>query len=111
MQVIKIPYSPRPQQKVLHDALLKYRFAVCVMHRRGGKTIFSINHLIKEALTTKYKDFRGAFFCPTRVQAKQVAWDYVKEYSRMIPGMKYNETELRADFPNGARITLFGQKT
>ena len=50
MQVIKIPYSPRPQQKVLHDALLKYRFAVCVMHRRGGKTIFSINHLIKEAL-------------------------------------------------------------
>ena len=79
MQVIKIPYSPRPQQKVLHDALQKYRFAVCVMHRRGGKTIFSINHLIKEALTTKYKDFRGAFFCPTRVQAKQVAWDYVKD--------------------------------
>ena len=110
MQVIKIPYSPRPQQKVLHDALLKYRFAVCVMHRRGGKTIFSINHLIKEALTTTYKDFRGAFFCPTRVQAKQVAWDYVKEYSRMIPGMKYNETELRADFPNGARITLFGSE-
>ena len=110
MQVIKIPYSPRPQQKVLHDALLKYRFAVCVMHRRGGKTIFSINHLIKEALTTNFKDFRGAFFCPTRVQAKQVAWDYVKEYSRMIPGMKYNETELRADFPNGARITLFGSE-
>ena len=110
MQVIKIPYSPRPQQKVLHDALQKYRFAVCVMHRRGGKTIFSINHLIKEALTTKHKDFRGAFFCPTRVQAKQVAWDYVKEFSRMIPGMKYNETELRADFPNGARITLFGSE-
>ena len=67
-----------------------------------------INHLIKEALTSKHKDFRGGFFCPTRVQAKQVAWDYVKEFSRMIPGMKYNETELRADFPNGARITLFG---
>ena len=110
MQVIKIPYSPRTQQRVLHEALQKYRFAVCVMHRRGGKTIFSINHLIKEALTTQHKDFRGAFFCPTRVQAKQVAWDYVKEYSRMIPGMKYNETELRADFPNGARISLFGSE-
>ena len=22
--------------------------------------------------------------------------------------MKYNETELRADFPTGARVTLFG---
>ena len=26
----------------------------------------------------------------------------------MIPGMRYNETELRADFPNRSRIQLFG---
>jgi len=40
--------------------------------------------------------------------AKQIAWDYVKLYTRQIPKMKYNEAELRADFPNGARIQLFG---
>lgn len=26
----------------------------------------------------------------------------------MIPGIKFNEAELRADYPNGSRITLFG---
>ena len=57
MQIIKIPYSPRPQQKKLHEALGKFRFAVCCMHRRGGKTVFSINHLIKEALTSDKKNF------------------------------------------------------
>ena len=108
MKIIKIAYKPRPQQLELHEKLKQYRFAVCVMHRRGGKTVFAINHLIKEALTSKQKNFRGAFFSPTRVQAKLIAWDYLKEFSRVIPGMKFNETELRADFPNGARITLFG---
>jgi len=37
-----------------------------------------------------------------------VAWDYVKHFTRPIPGVKYNEQELRADFPNGARIQLYG---
>ena len=60
------------------------------------------------ALTSKKKAFRGAFFAPTRVQAKLIAWDYLKHYSRKVPGMKFNETELRADFPTGARVTLFG---
>ncbi len=108
MKTIKIAYSPRPQQRELHNALNKFRFAVCCMHRRGGKTVFSINHLIKLALTSNKKNFRGAFFSPTRVQSKLVAWDYLKEFSRVVPGMKYNETELRADFPTGGRITLYG---
>ena len=108
MKVVKIPYSPRPQQRMLHDKLDKFRFAVAVMHRRAGKTVFSINHLIKLALTSNKKNFRGAFFSPTRVQAKLIAWDYLKEFSRKIPGVKFNETELRADFPTGGRITLFG---
>lgn len=32
----------------------------------------------------------------------------LKYYARPIPGMKFNEAELRADYPNGARITLYG---
>ena len=55
MKTIEIPYKPRPQQQKLHSDLTKYRFAVIVMHRRGGKTVMSINHLIKSALTSKKK--------------------------------------------------------
>ena len=109
-KVISIPYSPRPQQKELHKQLDKYRFGVCVMHRRGGKSTFGVNHLIKLALTTDRENFRGAMFAPTRVQIKLISWDMIKLYTRVIPGMKYNETELRADFPNGSRIQLFGSE-
>jgi hypothetical protein len=41
-------------------------------------------------------------------QAKAIAWDYVRHYTAPIPGVRYNESELRCDFPNGARYRLFG---
>jgi Terminase-like family. len=41
-------------------------------------------------------------------QAKAVAWDYVRHYCAPIPGVKFNEAELRADLPNGGRVRLFG---
>ncbi len=37
-----------------------------------------------------------------------MAWDYLKYYSKPIPGIKVNESELRIDYPNGARIQLAG---
>jgi len=37
-----------------------------------------------------------------------VAWDYLKTYSRPIPGVTFNESELRAIYPNGAEIRLLG---
>ena len=74
MKIIKIPYTPRPQQRMLHEKLSKYRFSVIVMHRRAGKTVWAINHLIKLALTSGKKNFRGAFFSPTRVQSKLIGW-------------------------------------
>lgn len=45
---------------------------------------------------------------PLLGQAKSVAWDYVKHYCAPIPGVKFNEAELRADLPNGGRVRLFG---
>jgi hypothetical protein len=42
------------------------------------------------------------------VQAKDVAWSYVKQFAGPIPGTSFNEAELRADLPNGARIRLYG---
>lgn len=67
-----------------------------------------VNELLKAALTTDKQDFRGAYVAPFYRQAKAVAWDYLKRYSAVVPGVSVNESELRIDYPNGSRIQLFG---
>jgi len=62
------------------------------------------------ALENKNKNPRFAYISPTFKQSKSIAWDYIKQFTHGIPGIKYNETELRVDFPNGARITLLGSE-
>ena len=104
--VIRIPYSPRPLQASLHDQLDRFNVLVC--HRRFGKTVFAINQLIKDAFTCPHSNPRAAYLAPLYRQAKSVAWDYLKEFTRVIPGAKFNEQELRADFPGGVRIQLYG---
>ena len=106
MGKIVIPYKPRPLQKKLHNELQRFNVIVC--HRRFGKTVFAINELIKTALVTQHKNPRVAYLCPLHKQAKTVAWEYVKDFSRAIPGVAFNESELRADYPNGGRLQLFG---
>ena len=53
MKQIVIPYPSREIQKFLHQKCDMNRFNVVIVHRRGGKTVFAINHLIKAALTNK----------------------------------------------------------
>ena len=106
MEVIEIPYSPRELQRGLHNDLKRWNLFVC--HRRFGKTVFSINELLKQALTTRNRNSRYGYVAPYYKQAKQIAWDYIKEFAGVIPGVKFNESELRADLPNGSRISLFG---
>ena len=106
VQVVKIPYSPRKLQAYLHDNLK--RFSVVVCHRRFGKTVMAVNHLLRAALTTTNKSSRFAYMAPTYRQAKSVAWDYLKFYAHKVPGAKFHETELRCDLPNGSRISLLG---
>jgi phage terminase large subunit len=106
MAVIVIPYKPRGAFLELHNR--KQRWAVVVAHRRAGKTVACVNELIKRALTFSKKDGRFAYVAPFYRQAKSVAWDYLKRFSAVIPDIKVNESELRIDYPNGARITLFG---
>jgi hypothetical protein len=53
MQTIEIEYTPRPLQRELHKMLDENRFNVLVMHRRFGKTVCAINHLIKRAIEDK----------------------------------------------------------
>ena len=105
---IKIPYTPRKHQSYLHQQINRYRWSVLVCHRRFGKTVCMINHLIRSALMSKLKNPRFAYIAPTFKQAKSIAWDYMKQFTSKIPNTKFNETELRVDLPNGSRITLLG---
>tara|TARA_R110002153_G_C13283757_1_gene494319 strand:- start:214 stop:1494 length:1281 start_codon:yes stop_codon:yes gene_type:complete len=107
---IEIPYTPRPLQAKLHNELDKHRFAVLNCHRRFGKTILIILHLLKKALTNDKKNPRYYLIGPTFVAIKRVCWDYLKQYAGCIPGTTFNETELRCDLPNGARITLLSSE-
>lgn len=107
---ITIPYQPRAQQDYLHKNLDRFRYALLLCHRRFGKSVLLINHLIKCALTNKNHNPRYAYIGPTYKQTKSIAWDYIKHYTKNIPGTKYNETELRCDFINGSRIILLSSE-
>ncbi len=103
---IEIDYCPRPEQQLEHDRLKRFNVLVC--HRRWGKTYFAINQLIKDVLCCPLDNPRGTYIAPFLKQAKSIAWDYLKHFSRVIPKAKINEAELRIDYPNGGRIRLYG---
>lgn len=103
---VVIPYYPRPQFGAFHNSTK--RFGVIVAHRRAGKTVSCINHLIRASITCRKPDGRFAYVAPYYTQAKDVAWAYLKRFSASIPGHEVNESELRIDYPNGARIRLYG---
>ena len=108
MPNIIIPYKPRALQKILHKEIDRHRFSVLVLHRRAGKTVAMINHMLKDALTTTKLNSRYVFLSPTFKQGKLTAWDYIKNFAGKIPNTKFNESELRCDLPNGSRITILG---
>lgn len=104
MMEVTIPYTPRSWARSFHNTDKRWR--VLVLHRRAGKTVASLNQLQKDAI--KNENSKYAYIAPTYKQAKNVAWDLVKHYARPIPGVIFNEAELRVDYPNGSRIQLFG---
>ncbi len=106
--VIEIPYKPREAQRQIHALMDGCRFSVVVAHRRLGKTVCTINQLIKRAWLDASGSGRYGYVAPYRNQAKSIAWDYLKRFTAPIPGRSVNEGELAVDFPNGARIRLFG---
>jgi len=109
---IDIPYFPRDLQSEIHASLrengIRIRFACLAIHRRFGKSVFAINECIDGALTCPLPNARFFYVAPTMKQARSIVWDYLKEFTRGIPDMRFYETDLRAEFPNGARIQLSG---
>lgn len=112
---VTIPYSPRLiWRETLHPALEKHRYAVLVCHRRFGKTVGTINHMLKMAILCKLSAPRYAYVAPFRNQAKMIAWEYLKHFCTAIPGHKVNESELYIELPSvrpgwaGARLYIIG---
>ena len=105
-EVIEIAYKPRKEQLLIHEAIDSTRFTVVVAHRRMGKTVSAINHLIKAAIECNKPNPRFAYIAPTYAQSKRVAWDYLLEFTRPL-GAVANISELRVDFW-GRRISLYG---
>ena len=107
MKVV-IPYRPRFPQDEIHKQLETHRFCVLVAHRRLGKTVLSVNHLIKRAITDRKERGMYAYLAPFRNQAEQIAWGYLKHYTSQIPEISINEQKLSILLPNGATIRIFG---
>lgn len=108
---IIIPYRPRPQFLPYHAS--EKRFAVSVCHRRAGKTVARVNKLIRKACENerRYPPPRYGYLAPYFVQAKEIAWQYLKHYAAPLldVGGKINESELSIILPhNGATVRLYG---
>lgn len=104
--MVELTYDMRQQFYDYHRRT--QRWAIIVAHRRSGKTTATLNDLILRACNPGRPDWRGAFIAPYFSQAKDVAWGILKTYSKQLWGGEPNETELRVDFVNGARIRLYG---
>ena len=105
MREIVIPYAPREAFRAFHSRL--NRFAILVAHRRAGKTVATLNDLIKRAITDGKEAGRYAYIAPYYHQVKQVAWDYAKQFAGPI-ATRISESELLIELLNGARIRLYG---
>ena len=104
--VIDLGYRARPAFHPFHTR--KERWSCIVAHRRAGKTVACIMDLIDAALRCVKPNGRYAYVAPFYAQAKDVAWSYVKQYTSPLPNITQNESELRVDLPNGARVRLYG---
>lgn len=90
-------YEPRPLQAIIHARLKRFNVIVC--HRRFGKTVLSVNEIIDRALTCTWKNPQFAYVAPTYSQAERIAWAMLKEHTKDIPGVEYNESKLRCTIP------------
>jgi len=95
-------YKPRRLQKLIHGALKRFNVLVC--HRRFGKTVLAINEILHRGLSNPLRNPQYAYIAPTYKQAKKIAWQYFVDYTRNIPGVKVNKTELTIYIPRPGRI-------
>lgn len=107
---IQIPYRPRKQFQEYHAS--PKRFSVSLCHRRAGKTVARVNKLIRKAIENEreWPPPRYGYLAPYFVQAKDIAWPYLKKYAGPLieHGAKIREDELSVTLPAGQIIRLYG---
>lgn len=103
---IIIPYCPRLVFRPYHARV--QRWACIVAHRRCGKTVATLNDLIRRAVMLDKPHGRYAYVAPFLAQAKETAWDYLKRFARPILAGSPNESELWIELVNGARVRVHG---
>ncbi len=106
--IVRTPFTPWPHQRTAH--MRRERFKVLVWHRRAGKTVYAVNECVEElarCLAEAKQNPRIGYIAPLYRQAKQVAWDYLRDFTRTWPGAKHSESDLSVTI-NGGRIRLFG---
>jgi hypothetical protein len=103
---IDIGFRPHRFQQEIYDR--RKRFSVIVAHQRFGKTLGAIALLIAAAVHCRLPSPRFGYVAPYLKQARQVAWDYMKQFAGRIPGVEIREGDLAINLPNAARITLYG---
>lgn len=108
MIMVDLEYVPRAWQRAVHLGLHDTRWGVLVSHRRSGKTVLAVMHLIDRACRLERADGRYAYIAPLLSQGKSIAWHYLKRFALKIPGTTANESELHVTLPNGARIRIHG---
>lgn len=98
-------FDPREQFRPFHER--SARWTCIVAHRRAGKTLASVADLVTRALATRNENARYAYIAPYYVQAKAIAWDYLKRLSAGVAA-RVSESELSVELVNGSRIRLYG---
>jgi hypothetical protein len=106
MSEVVLRYTERPWFHKFHRR--DSRWAILVYHRRAGKTVAAVNDLISKCLYNTRQNPRYGYIAPLYNQAKQIAWQYLKDFSAPLQP-KISESGLYIEFPqNGGRITLYG---
>jgi phage terminase large subunit len=79
-----------------------------VCHRRAGKTVSCVADLVIRAIYTKKPNAKYAYVGPFRQQAKEIAWQYLKDMTEHVRIGPPRESDLRVTLLNGATITIYG---
>lgn len=90
------------QTQVLDDP---HRFKVVNVGRRSGKTVLAVIDML---ILASQKKVTIWYIAPTYRQAKQIAWQLLKEYCPPAFKAVFNESELKCILPNGSLIELKG---
>ncbi len=104
---VRIPYSPHPGQRQIHEALRTHRFVTVCAGRRFGKSEVSLNHSLRTALSRPESEVR--FASPVYGQAKARFRRLMQILRDLDPALvsRVHRGDLRFEFANGSSIAFW----